>query len=485
MVGLTLACTDGTGPRPQAGGIRFVRGNASTDTVDATLAQPLIIEVRDSTGKLAPLGTIVQFSAIVQDEGPYWTTWEALLQGFSSTVFDRLATGTTDAAGRTGVTVKLGIRTGTAHVAITVPTLGISDTATFTVNPGAASGVRVTPSDTTLYVAKTYQLTGGVSDRYGNIRTDPVVWSSAEAQVSSSGVVTTTEVGRFAITVTAGSAQATGYVTVVPPGRVVARQGQSIVAFDLDGSNFQTIVTTTSTSRPRYPRWIPNSNTVLYVSDPIYDSTDPIQLMTISADGAIAALLNPKPASMTGVGEPMPSAQGNWMYFGAYDTGCSTFLFCMYRAHTDGTGAQLLTIAQQQGGTAFSPAPSPDGGKVAFVTDSSGYSVIRILDVATNTLEPSITLGVNPSWSPDGAHIAYLSSFDGTLLMMNADGSNSHAVPPGKLYNRQPIVWSPDSEWLMLMDYFSFGLEIVNVHTGAVLPLAYTASVDMDTPSWK
>jgi Tol biopolymer transport system component len=123
--------------------------------------------------------------------------------------------------------------------------------------------------------------------------------------------------------------------------------------------------------------------------------------------------------------------------------------------------------------------------------------MIRIIDVATGTLEPLGVHGVYPSWSPDGAHIAYLSAFDGTLMIMNSDGSTPHAVVAsgqiyGQTYDRQSIAWSPDSHWLVVhgglagIIYGSPGqgtsLELVNVTTGQVIPLSYAA--EMDSPSW-
>lgn len=45
---LLLSCGDGTGPATGTPGIAFLTGDAQTDTVDATLAQALVVEVRDT-----------------------------------------------------------------------------------------------------------------------------------------------------------------------------------------------------------------------------------------------------------------------------------------------------------------------------------------------------------------------------------------------------------------------------------------------------
>ncbi|HXC25116.1 MAG TPA: hypothetical protein VNU46_04310, partial [Gemmatimonadaceae bacterium] len=141
---LCAGCGDGgTGPTKRAQ-IQLVSGNALSDTVDAPLSQPLIVVVHDSTGAVVPLGTVVRFQTgpvidTASGQSPSGAPPTAFVEGFTSNTFDVLATGTTDASGRTGVMVKLGMHAGPASVVVTVPTLGIIDTARFTVQPGAAS----------------------------------------------------------------------------------------------------------------------------------------------------------------------------------------------------------------------------------------------------------------------------------------------------------------------------------------------------------
>ncbi len=124
--------------------------------------------------------------------------------------------------------------------------------------------------------------------------------------------------------------------------------------------------------------------------------------------------------------------------------------------------------------------------------------MIRIIDVATGTLKPVGVNGVYPSWSPNGAYVAYLSASDGTLMVMNPDGSNRRAIVSlgqayGQRFARQSIAWSPDSRWLVLNggpdgNTYDGAVEgtylvLVRVTTGQVVPLLY--ATEMDSPSWK
>lgn len=91
---------------------------------------------------------------------------------------------------------------------------------------------------------------------------------------------------------------------------------------------------------------------------------------------------------------------------------------------------------------------SPDGERIAFVTERDGDSEIYVMDAdGANPINLTNHPGfdASPSWSPDGGQIVFESSrdLDSEVYLMNADGSN-----PVNLTNRpgpdgQPA-WSPD-----------------------------------------
>src|SRR5690348_2690597 len=79
VTALTYACDSSTEPRPGDRGIRVVSGGNQTDTVLAVLAQPLLVEIRDSTGRLAP-GVTVRFKSAFDSNGNSVLVWKTDLQ---------------------------------------------------------------------------------------------------------------------------------------------------------------------------------------------------------------------------------------------------------------------------------------------------------------------------------------------------------------------------------------------------------------------
>ena len=475
------ACHDSpTGTHPGSS-LRFSGAAGVSDTIEAIIPQALLVEVRDTTGALAPAGTVVRFTA-VPTPGRFGAS-EAIVEALTSTFFSDFASGLTDAAGKAGVLVRLGTKAGTARLVVTVPTLGLEDTARFTVTPGNAVQVLVSPADTAIYVGKSFTLRGGVADRVGNARTDPVTWSSTGAgvTVTSAGVVTATALGRYQLRadgIAGGVAgTATGSVSVVPAGRMAAVgwadnfQSRTIIALDVDGSNKATL---TSGVRDGgigiHPAWIPGTTTVIYTSV----SGDYQKLYTVAAGGAAKLFFATTPPTVTHEAEPTPSADGKWLFYSVYDTQCSVQDYCIARVKIDGSGYELLlTVPSRQ------PAPSPDGSKVAYVTPNA--TVIRVLDVATKTSSTWSVGGTTPTWSPDGTRIAYR-TWSGAVAILFPDGTTQSI--PGAPYVVALSSWSPDGKWLIVQSQYNQPA-LLDPATGTLLPLGYAAAANISPASMK
>lgn len=114
--------------------------------------------------------------------------------------------------------------------------------------------------------------------------------------------------------------------------------------------------------------------------------------------------------------------------------------------HADGSGETILI---ERSGLDISPTSSPDGHRIAFVSDRDGNLEIYSMnpdgsDPVNLSNHPSVD--TDPVWSPDGQRILFVSDraeqFLFQLYVMNADGSNvqrlsEHAWP-------QDASWSPD-----------------------------------------
>ncbi|HEY3745501.1 MAG TPA: hypothetical protein VGL17_04625 [Gemmatimonadaceae bacterium] len=482
-IGAVLAlgsCTSSTEPREHSSLLRFVSGEGVTDTVQAFLGRPLIVEVHDSSGAPAPIGTVVSFSAMYsQQAGP-----EAWLQALTTTTYSYFATGTTDAAGRTAVLVRLGTTAGTARVVITVPTLNILDTARFTVKPGAATQALIVPIDTALLVGKSFRLRGGVADQWGNPRPDPVTWSAAGPGISvtSGGVVTTSAVGRFTIAASTPEGPTTSNVSVVPPGRLVGEvsDGNSLVTADMDGANLTTLASVTDDGRGVHPAWIPGTNTVVYAT---LDNGIK-RLYKVDVGGVPQPFFSAALPFVTLQAEPTPTADGKWVYFSAYDSRCVPDDYCLYRSRADGSSPEMLGDVISKSSVSWHPAPSPDGARLAFVVDW-GYpyaNLVTQIDVPTKTYVSNVVYGDAPAWSPDGTRIAYLAPTGGGIVLMNPDATNPRTIAAGvTTIGGGPLAWSPDSKWIIGRGWET--IELVNVATGEVLPLPW--AFYLRSASWK
>ena len=95
-----------------------------------------------------------------------------------------------------------------------------------------------------------------------------------------------------------------------------------------------------------------------------------------------------------------------------------------------GLGSRLLDLIYGKSTRADvqTPAWSPDGRKLAFVSRRDGNSEIYVMNADGSAQENLTRQPANdsqPSWSPDGRKIAFVSRRDGNseIYVMNADGS--------------------------------------------------------------
>jgi hypothetical protein len=472
------ACSGADAVRPEpVRGIKIVAGSNVTDSVSAVLTQALVVEVHDSTGALAPVGTVVLF---VPGSRRSINGADVLLQSLIPTGgFNTFASSTTDAAGRAVVRVQLGELAGEGRLAISVPIFGISDTARYTITPGAAARVVVSPVDTMLYAGKSFAYRGGVTDQFGNALTGHVTWntSSTGLAVVDGGVVTAATTGRYTVVASAGALTATLAVSVVPVGRLAGTQFgllngapfPAVSIIDLDGSHNKVLAWGGNGTNPK---WMPDRSAIIYAS--LVDGSL-WQLCLVDTNGVTRPFFANGIPFVTHQTEPNPSRNGQWLFFSAYDSRCTGGNgYCLYRSRIDGSQPELLGIAATVG-SALRPAPSPDGSRVAFMRGGQLYfsnSAIQVLDVATKTVSTWSVAGSNPSWSPDGTQVAFVSDTH-LLSIIRADGTALHALNTGgRTYQDYPVSWSPDGKYVMARSTFAYH-DLIDVKTGATIPLLY------------
>src|SRR5688572_9073514 len=139
---------------------------------------------------------------------------------------------------------------------------------------------------------------------------------------------------------------------------------------------------------------------------------------------------------------PAPSARDEIVYhvLGAYDEAD------LHAVSADGTQARPLTNAPGQD---LYPAVSPDGGRVAFMSDREGNFEVYVVNADGSglvrlTSDPA--LDTYPEWSPDGQRIIFASDRDGgewELYTVHINGTGIARLTTNTVLDLNPH-WSPD-----------------------------------------
>jgi TolB protein len=149
-------------------------------------------------------------------------------------------------------------------------------------------------------------------------------------------------------------------------------------------------------------------------------------------------------------------------------------------AHDVATGKRRL-LANFRGSNS-APAWSPDGRQIVATLSRDGGSQLYAMD--SNGGEPrrltqSSSIDTEPAFSPDGKYIYFVSDRGGApqIYRMSPSGSNPERVTFNGSYNISPAL-SPDGRWLAFISRVSgaFKLQVMELANGNVAQITDTSS---------
>jgi TolB protein len=219
------------------------------------------------------------------------------------------------------------------------------------------------------------------------------------------------------------------------PGR---GKDKEIYIVGLDGQDPRRV--TDNRSFNLFPRWSPDGNGLAYTS---FRTGVPVIYLRNLQDGTERAMVKFGNSKSPGCFSPV---------------GDSLYVSVSMEGNSDIYRVQLSTAAVEKvvdgWGIEVSPSLSPDGKKIAFVSNRSGSPQVYVRNLAASSGEHRIShaggYSTSPSWSPAGERIAFTSQAGGkfSIYAVNPDGSNQQLLASGDGDCTDPS-YSPDGRYVV------------------------------------
>jgi hypothetical protein len=233
----------------------------------------------------------------------------------------------------------------------------------------------------------------------------------------------------------------------------------SIIVANSDGSNPIVVAAGASMGTGEPFAWSPDSRRITFTNVIVADKIGTIDV--VDADGShLTQVIQGSAAEGLDRYRPAWSPDGQWISFFATETAGYVALHVI---HPDGSGERRLETSPMNPDIIdMSWSPDPAMTRVLYVTGGN----VDMFDLATNT-QTSVGTGFWPTWSPDGARIAWWG--DNVQAVRVADmlagaarpvtlfpdygagNCQDHPEAAGKS-SCGPALWSPDGVWVYAPD---------------------------------
>ena len=490
---LSLTACGGDGPStpPFGASLRVVLGGGFTDTVDARSPQALVVEARGKDGALAS-GIVVRFEAQVGDPtNPFSDPGVYVCTGPPCDSYvNRIVLDSTDALGRATIGVRLGHTVGRWLVRVSVPELGIADSARFTVTPGAPAAVHAVSADTVLDIGGSAVVRGVVVDRYDNHRTESTTLTagagSAVTVVSATSTVTARDMGTQWVFPRYNSVFDSTRVRVLPSGRLLVFSSleQAVRLVDINGANERTVVGNVSSYFGVFPQFdLTRRRVTLHTATQGGDGMAD-NLVVIDTTGAPRRDVGPAAIGLSPIMATRQLADGSVLVVAARPLDFAHPDYSLWRVATDNT-ITFLAYIPDLGLSVAGADISHAGTKVAYSANGATWPPqLYVLDVASGTSTLIDANGYSPRWSVQDDRIVYLTS--GMAMVANADGTGRRGL--GSSTFTEGLAWSPNGTYIVGHSGEPNALRVLRVGDGAEVLVFFRSATgfhNYDQPDWR
>ncbi len=250
-----------------------------------------------------------------------------------------------------------------------------------------------------------------------------------------------------------------------------AAKGSEIFVADFDGAN--SVQMTSDGSDVAAPAWVPGQLTLFYTS---YRLSNPDIYSHNLTTGTRVTV-----ARYTGSNiSPAPSPDGSRVAMVLSKSGSPD----LWVAAADGSNPRQLTRSKED---ESSPCWSPDGRRICFTSRMEGRPALYTISSTGGTPQRldigGITGATEPDWSPDGKWISFTRSSGGTfqICVVPAAGGETKTLREG-----EDASWGPNSRTLVFVRRLGGGqrtLSLLDVPTGRVKDWV-SVSGSCSQPSW-